>query len=72
MKGRDRDPVKSSDLPESGEKMSNHPIPDQGKDFIESGMTLINDPKSDKYLNMLKEVSHDHLNDEKRQENLNG
>lgn len=52
--------------------MSNHPIPDQGENFVESGMTLINDPKSDKYLNMLKEVAHDHLNDEKRQEDLNG
>lgn len=46
-------------------------IPDQGKSFIESGMTLITDPKSDKYLNMLREVSHDHLNDMKRQTKLN-
>lgn len=46
-------------------------IPDQGKSFIESGMTLITDPKSDKYLNMLREVSHDHLNDTKRQTELN-
>ena len=50
--------------------MSNHPVPDQGKDFIESGMTLITDTKSDKYLNMLREVAHDHLNDIKRQTKL--
>jgi len=50
--------------------MSNHPVPDQGKDFIESGMTLITDRKSDKYLNMLREVKHDHLNDMKRQNSL--
>ena len=30
--------------------MANHPIPDQGKDFKESGMTLITDPKSDYWL----------------------
>lgn len=30
--------------------MANNPVPDQGKEFIESGMTLITDPKSDKYL----------------------
>lgn len=52
--------------------MSNKPIPDQGKDFIESGMTLITDPKSDKYLNVLKEVVHDHMNDGNDQQNLNG
>lgn len=52
--------------------MSNNPIPDQGKDFIESGMTLITDPKSDKYLNVLKEVVHDHMNDGNDQQNLNG
>jgi hypothetical protein len=50
--------------------MSNHPVPDQGKDFIESGMTLITDPKSDKYLNMLREVAHDHIHDIKRQTKL--
>jgi len=50
--------------------MSNHPVPDQGKDFIESGMTLITDPKSDKYLNMLREVAHDHIHDIKRQAKL--
>lgn len=33
--------------------MANNPIPDQGNDFIESGMTLITDPRSDKYLNMV-------------------
>ena len=54
--------------------MSNHPVPDQGNEFIESGMTLITDTKSDKYLkktnNMLREVSYDHLNDIKRQNSL--
>ena len=34
--------------------MANNPIPDQSQDFIKSGMTLITDPKSDKYLNMVK------------------
>jgi len=50
--------------------MSNHPVPDQGKDFINSGMTLITDTNSDKYLNMLREVTHDHIHDIKRQANL--
>ena len=35
--------------------MANNPVPDQGQDFIKSGMTLITDPKSDKYL---KKVSN--------------
>jgi hypothetical protein len=30
--------------------MANHPIPDQGKEFIKSGMVLITDPRSDYYL----------------------
>jgi hypothetical protein len=30
--------------------MANNPIPDQSKDFIKSGMTLITDPRSDVYL----------------------
>ena len=30
--------------------MANNPIPDQGNDFIKSGMTLITDPRSDVYL----------------------
>lgn len=34
--------------------MANNPIPDQGNAFIESGMTLITDPRSDKYLNMAR------------------
>ena len=34
-------------------------------------MTLNTEPKSDKYLNMLSEVSHDHLNDTKRRTELN-
>lgn len=36
--------------------MANHPIPDQGNEFIESGMTLITDPRSDKYLNKVKKA----------------
>lgn len=31
--------------------MANHPIPDQGDDFIKSGRVLITDPRSDYYLN---------------------
>ena len=50
--------------------MANSPVPDQGNLFIDSGMTLITDRKSDKYLNMIREVSHDHLNDIKRQTKL--
>lgn len=34
--------------------MANSPIPDQGQDFIDSGMVLITDPRSDKYLNRTK------------------
>ena len=34
--------------------MANNPIPDQSKDFLNSGMTLITDPRSDKYLNRVK------------------
>lgn len=30
--------------------MANHPIPDQGNDFINSGKVLITDPRSDYYL----------------------
>ena len=32
--------------------MANSPIPDQSKEFLNSGMRLITDPRSDKYLNM--------------------
>ena len=67
---RDSNPAKSSDLTNQELKMSNHPIPDQGKDFINSGMTLITDPRSDKYMNMLREVAYDHINDIKRQTKL--
>ena len=31
--------------------MAVKPIPDQSKEFIKSGMVLITDPRSDKYLN---------------------
>ena len=70
MTFRDSNPVKSSDFYNQELKMSVNPIPDQGQDFIDSGMTLITDPKSDKYLNMLREVTHDHINDLKRQTKL--
>ena len=44
--------------------MGNHRT-DLGKDFIESGMTLITDPRSDKYLNRAKKAKNtppkDHL-----------
>lgn len=39
--------------------MANNPIPDQGKDFINSGMTLITDPRSDKYLNRVRKHPND-------------
>lgn len=34
--------------------MANSPIPDQSSDFLKSGMTLITDPRSDKYLGIVK------------------
>ena len=34
--------------------MANSPIPDQSEYFIKSGMTLITDPRSDRYLNKVK------------------
>ena len=34
--------------------MANNPVPDQGQEFLKSGMTLITDPRSDKYLNMAR------------------
>ena len=37
--------------------MGNHRT-DLGKDFIESGMTLITDPRSDKYLNRAKKAKN--------------
>ena len=37
--------------------MGNHRT-DLGKDFMESGMTLITDPRSDKYLNRAKKVKN--------------
>ena len=39
--------------------MANSPIPDQGQEFIKSGMVLITDPRSDKYLNRLKQKPND-------------
>ena len=38
--------------------MGNHRT-DLGKDSIESGMTLITDPRSDRYLNNLKKKRND-------------
>jgi hypothetical protein len=32
--------------------VANSPIPDQSKDFIDSGMVLITDRRADKYLDM--------------------
>lgn len=37
--------------------MAIQPIPDQGEEFIKSGMVLITDPKSDKYLNRVRKDS---------------
>jgi|TARA_Y100000289_G_scaffold33397_1_gene33034 hypothetical protein len=37
--------------------MGNHRT-DLGKDFMESGMTLITDPRSDKYLNRAKKAKN--------------
>jgi len=37
--------------------MANNPIPDQSRDFIESGMTLITDPRSDVYLRRVNKNS---------------
>jgi hypothetical protein len=46
--------------------VANSPIPDQSKDFIKSGMRLITDPKSDKYLNMAaRERQNDPPKDQK-------
>ena len=39
--------------------MANSPIPDQGQEFIKSGMVLITDPRSDKYLNRSKKKPND-------------
>lgn len=39
--------------------MANSPIPDQGDSFIKSGMTLITDPRSDKYLNRARKRKND-------------
>ena len=37
--------------------MANSPIPDQSDDFIKSGMTLITDPRSDRYLSKVRSSS---------------
>ena len=44
--------------------MGNHRT-DLGKDFMESGMTLITDPRSDKYLNRVKKVKNAPSKDDK-------
>ncbi len=36
--------------------MANSPVPDQSDDFIKSGMVLITDPRSDKYLHKVKKI----------------
>ena len=43
--------------------MANNPVPDQGQDFLKSGMTLITDPRSDKYLNMARKRHSDQPKD---------
>jgi hypothetical protein len=45
--------------------MANSPIPDQSKDFVKSGMVLITDPRSDKYLNMAQKRQNDSSKDRK-------
>jgi hypothetical protein len=42
--------------------MANSPI-DQGTEFVKSGMTLITDPRSDKYLKMARKRHCDPPND---------
>ena len=39
--------------------MANHPIPDQGEDFIKSGKVLITDPRSDYYLQKAQKPAND-------------
>lgn len=43
--------------------MANTFVVDQGEDFIKSGMTLITDPRSDKYLNKVSSRRNDPPND---------
>lgn len=38
--------------------MANSPV-DQGSEFVQSGMTLITDPRSDKYLKMARKRRSD-------------
>ena len=42
--------------------MANSPV-DQGPEFVKSGMTLITDPRSDKYLKMARKRHCDPPND---------
>ncbi len=46
--------------------MAVNPIPDQSKEFIKSGMVLITDPKSDKYLNRAKQKAPCRTNSEQK------
>jgi hypothetical protein len=39
--------------------MANSPVPDQSSEFQNSGMTLITDPKSDKYLDQVRRKRQD-------------
>jgi hypothetical protein len=39
--------------------MANSPVPDQSSEFQNSGMTLITDPKSDKYLDKVRRNRQD-------------
>jgi len=38
--------------------VANSPVPDQSEDFIKSGMVLITDPRSDKYLHKVNRNVH--------------
>ena len=43
-------------MPCGGSIVANSPVPDQSDDFIKSGMVLITDPRSDKYLHKVKKI----------------
>lgn len=56
LKTRDSNPFKSSDLPKSGAKPMAISPTDKGNEFIESGMTLITQISSEKYLQKQKKT----------------
>jgi hypothetical protein len=57
--------AKKVSFPPQERQMANSPIPDQSKDFVKSGMVLITDPRSDKYLNMAQKRQNDSSKDRK-------